>query len=217
MHYCLFAGQRPGRPCLNASSKIEITHIESKQKQLSFYLSKQMNSYTEIRKHIAAYAQRLTSDRVLADEITQQVLIKVHESLDELKNRHKLQSWLRKIVYNTLMDHYRQRKALRLPDSLEMAEGETLDDAGNQAVIGCLRSLLKELPDAYQQVLAAVELGNQSQTEYAKAQNLSLSTVHSRLKRARQQLKKQIQAGCYLRTDTYGGVVEYRPPENFSA
>jgi RNA polymerase sigma factor (sigma-70 family) len=105
-----------------------------------------MNSYTEIRKHIAAYAQRLTPDRVLADEITQQVLIKVHESLDQLENRHKLQSWLRKIVYNTLMDHYRQRKALRLPDSLEMAEGEALDDAGNQAVIGCLRSLLEELP-----------------------------------------------------------------------
>jgi RNA polymerase sigma-70 factor (ECF subfamily) len=176
-----------------------------------------MNAYAEIRQHIAVCAQRLTPDRELADEITQQVLIKVHESLAQLREPHKLQAWLRKIVYNTLMDHHRQRQALPLPDGLELAEGETLDEAGNQAVIGCLESLIKALSPAYRQVLAAVELGNQLQTEYAKTHHLSLSTVHSRLARARQRLKKQIQAGCYLRTDAHGGVVEYRLPKNFPA
>ncbi len=116
-----------------------------------------MNAYAEIRQHIAVCAQRLTPDRELADEITQQVLIKVHESLAQLREPHKLQAWLRKIVYNTLMDHHRQRQALPLPDGLELAEGETLDEAGNQAVIGCLESLIKALSPAYRQVLAAVE------------------------------------------------------------
>ncbi|HEX8532374.1 MAG TPA: sigma factor [Cytophagales bacterium] len=58
-----------------------------------------MNAYAEIRQHIAAYAQRLTPDRGLADEITQQVLINVHQSLAQLNEPHKLQAWLRRLTW----------------------------------------------------------------------------------------------------------------------
>lgn len=77
----------------------------------------------------------------------------------------------------------------------------------------CLLLLLHQLPPAQRELLEAVELRGLSQTAYAAAKQLPLSTVKSRVQRARRHLRAQLTGNCRLTTDAYGNVVDFDKPE----
>ncbi|WP_254411156.1 sigma-70 family RNA polymerase sigma factor [Dyadobacter diqingensis] len=166
--------------------------------------------YREIYKSVSDYVRRLTSDPYLIEEVTQEVVIKVHESLSTLKDSEKLTSWLKRIAYTTLVDHHRksQKQFLVQPHTAEPV------NEGNESMMECIAMLLKLLPDEQRELLEAVELHGMSQTVYANEKKLHISTVKSRVQRARQKLKEQITGNCFLTTDSYGNVVDFiRPRE----
>lgn len=172
-----------------------------------------MNSfYDELNLKVGNYIRQLTSDKDQIDEVTQEALLKIHKSINTLQNEEKLGSWIKRIVYTTLMDYHRKNKLKVQFDILD----DTLDEAvveeneGNSELMLCILFLLKDLPAEERELLEMVELKGISQTEYAKAHNMSISTVKSRVQRAKQKLKKQITSTCFLKMDSYGNVVDYK-------
>lgn len=168
--------------------------------------------YENIYLKICAYIARLTSDPEDIAEVSQQVLLKIHDNISTLREQDKLTSWLNRIVYTTLMDYYNERKKNKIPDAsfVEVAQEEANDN--NPVLIACITELLQVLPPDQRDLITAVEIDGVKQTDYAKNHNLNLSTVKSRLQRAKKKIKELVLADCQLQTDKFGNVVDYHIP-----
>src|SRR5207249_10894433 len=57
---------------------------------------------------IAAYVYRMTGDYDAALDLTQEVFIKVHNSLGRYKSAFKFSTWIYKIAHNAAIDHLRR-------------------------------------------------------------------------------------------------------------
>lgn len=169
-----------------------------------------MVDYNEIAISIRNYIGKLTSDKEVIDDVVQEVFLKVHHSIATLQDSEKLNAWLRRIVYTTLMDIYRKkRKEQQLEKTLVMDDETAPENEGNVALMECIVSLLQLLPGEQRELLEAVEVKGISQAEYARQNNLPLSTVKSKVQRARQKIKDLVKSNCALINDSYGNVIEY--------
>jgi RNA polymerase sigma-70 factor (ECF subfamily) len=178
--------------------------------------NKNMDFYEEMNSMVKDYISRLTDDRDEIQEVSQNALIKIHISLDSLRNPGKLTSWLKRIVYTTRVDYHRNKSKNSIVDGfVDIAEesvSET-DNHGNDALIQCIKRLLSILPAEQRELLEAVELNNVSQTQWAKERNLPVSTVKSQVQRAKRMIKKQITNNCQISTDAFGNVINYQLPK----
>jgi RNA polymerase sigma-70 factor (ECF subfamily) len=172
-----------------------------------------MDNYGEIVLKIHNYISKLTSEKELIDEVSQEVFLKVHNSITTLKDNEKLDAWLKRIVYTTLIDIYRRKQKEQTDNSLLINEYDEPENEGNLALIECIVSLLQLLPDEQRELLEAVEVKGITQAEYARQNNLPLSTVKSKVQRSRQKIKELVKDNCILTNDKYGNVVDYILPE----
>ena len=62
---------------------------------------------------IHSYAFRLLGNQEDADDVTQEVFIRAHERLDQLRDPERLRPWLYRIATNLCMDHLRKRTRTR--------------------------------------------------------------------------------------------------------
>jgi RNA polymerase sigma-70 factor (ECF subfamily) len=159
-----------------------------------------MEFYAELNKKVGDYIRSLTSDKVQIDEVTQEALIKIHKSIDTLEDNEKLTSWLKRIVYTSLMDYHRKQQKTYSDKLIDLTNEDKFEqNDGNQALSDCITTLLKNLPYDQRELLEAVELNGVSQTQYAKDRELPISTVKSRVQRAKQKMKEQIMSNCFFK------------------
>ncbi len=133
-----------------------------------------------------------------AEDILQEVFIKVHTGLDSLRDNRKLKSWTYQIARNAVVDYYRARakvKAEQLPDCLAARDDSTEIEALIE-LNSCVRKVIDHLPSPYRDSLVLAEFGHLTQREVAERLSLSLSGAKSRVQRARRKLKRLILDGC---------------------
>jgi len=158
---------------------------------------------------IELYLQKINVDTEIIHDIRQDVFLKAHQYINTLNSEGKLLSWLRVIIYNTVIDHYRKKnKNFQLPDQNEEEYNE-----GNVYLLKCVSLLIQTLPKEQKEVLEAIELNGISQTQFAKMHHLPLSTVKSRVQRARKKINDTVNKSCFLKVDKYGNVTDYVPPK----
>lgn len=150
-------------------------------------------------------------DEVVAEDILQDVFLKIHMHITTLKDEKKLQSWLYQITRHTIYDHYRtQKDTITLPDTLDLPEEPTQEDV-EQTLLPCIRDMVERLPEPYREALILTEYAGLSQKQLAERQNLSLAGAKSRVQRARAKLKQMLLACCHFILDRRGNVIEYHP------
>lgn len=157
---------------------------------------------------ITTYLQQLKVDQHILEDIRQDIFLKAHASINTLKDHKKISSWLKVIAYNAVIDHY--RKSNRVTPIIDT---DHTQNEGNEHLIKCISLLIQSLPDEQKQVMEAIEITGISQTAYAQQNNLPLSTVKSRIQRARKTIKATVMNSCFLRTDKFGNVTDYTPPK----
>lgn len=84
--------------------------------------------YHEYSGPIHTYASRLLSSSEDADDITQEVFIRVHGHLTELRDPARLKSWLYRIATNLCMDQLRRRSRTRRIFGIAVPLGPDSDD-----------------------------------------------------------------------------------------
>ena len=141
-----------------------------------------------------------------AEDILQDVFVKIHQKSEQLKDETKLASWIYQITRNAIIDFYRKKKIpLSEIEAVEM--NEEIEVKSNPQFIKCLMPFIDELPAKYKDALIKTVYGEMSQKEYAKEINLSYSGVKSRVQRARQMVKESFVNCCSIKTDNYGNVI----------
>lgn len=154
-------------------------------------------------KQIFQFIFKQVRDSEQAEDILQDVFVKIHLKLHTLSEREKLLSWVYSITRNTINDHFRSGKP-----HLSEEELETGTDQERHEFEQCLRPFVDQLAPTYREALLNTELGKFSQKEYARQINMPYSTVKSRVQRAKQQLHRLFIACCEPVFDVYGNVVE---------
>lgn len=135
-----------------------------------------------------------------ADDITQDVLLKVHQKIDTLNDKTKLESWIYAIARNSINSHHRKCKNDPISHSSDKSlHNIAMQEADENAILElacCLKSFISNLSDDAKNALNATSFGGQSQVQYAKSLGIPLPTVKARVQRARKQLAKQLTKCC---------------------
>lgn len=153
---------------------------------------------------IKAFALKAVKDKAAAEDIAQDVFLKVFSKIDQLKDGGKLSAWIYQITRNTITDHFRKNKKIPAPEDFNFEDD---NHALNDCVAGCLRQMLQTLPEKYREAFQLTEIENLSQIQLTGRLGISYSGVKSRVQRARQILKQKMKESLTIETDSYGNVI----------
>ena len=164
------------------------------------------NSFKEKLFH---FIKSRVKDEVIAEDILQEVFLKIHLHLDQLKDEKKLTSWLFQICRNTITDYFRTKK---INSPLTESLTEDVDKKSYLEFEKCILGFVNHLPEKYRESLLQTELGKLSQKEYAEKIGISYSGAKSRVQRAKEELKSLF-ISCYG-PKTIDGKTEIKDPED---
>ena len=153
------------------------------------------------QKPITGYVFRIVGEYESALDVTQEVFIKVYNSLHRYSSEYKFSTWLYRIAHNAAIDHLRRNSVN--PQSLETENADgtyqlQIEAAGRspeqdreisewRTEIG---QVVKRLPDAYKQLILLRHANDLSYDEIAEVTGLPLGTVKNRLFRARDMMRQ---------------------------
>lgn len=147
---------------------------------------------------------RYTHDRAVAEDIVQDVFLKVHSKIGQVRESEKLTGWIFQVTRHAITDYFRQRS--KVIDFREI-DWESEQVSLNDCVSSCLSDMLASLPVKYREALELTEFKNLSQLQLSKVLNISYSGAKSRVQRARQMLKERMHESYNIRIDRYGNVI----------
>jgi RNA polymerase sigma factor (sigma-70 family) len=132
-----------------------------------------------------------------AQDITQEVFIKVFQNLHTLRRWDNFVGWLSRITLNTCKNWI--RSASRRPDSefIEDQEQKELNDPTAESyhtdmMNESVREALDSLPEIYCQILTLRYFGEMSVRDMSQFLGLSTSTINRRISEAQARLKEEI-------------------------
>jgi RNA polymerase sigma-70 factor (ECF subfamily) len=150
---------------------------------------------------ITAYIYRMLSDYESSLDVTQEVFIKVYNSLERYSSDYKFSTWLYRIAHNAAIDHIRRNSA-----NLQSLETENTDGTYQLQLESPLltpeqerersewrseiEAVVKRLPSAYKELILLRHAQDLSYDEIAEVTNLPLGTVKNRLFRAREMMRE---------------------------
>lgn len=140
------------------------------------------------------YARALTGDRAQADDLVQDCLTRAWGKLSLWRRGSDMRAWLFTIMHNLYVNEVRRAKQRPLsldPDdeALDVPERATQEDG---LALRDLETALNALPLEQRAVLLLVGLEEMSYGEVAKTLAIPVGTVMSRLSRARERLRLQL-------------------------
>jgi RNA polymerase sigma factor (sigma-70 family) len=147
--------------------------------------------YLEHRRALERFVFFKTPSREDAEDILQDVLLKVLEKSDTLQNANHFKPWLFQIAANRIRDFYRRRA--RQPDiSLDERKDEIVSLSRYGRTVGeNVYDTLDALRDNDREILEMVYLQNKPQSEIAQLLNIPVGTVKSRLYTAKQHFRAE--------------------------
>lgn len=158
---------------------------------------------------LLTFIRSRTNNDTEADDILQEVFIRVHQHLCCLPQPEKLEPWLYQITRNLIIDHYRKRKEqIEVPEDLP-AEPDLPDVDPGTELAASLHEMIDQLPEPYRQALVMSEYQGIPQKEMAELLGLSFSGAKSRVQRARDKLRALLLECCHFELDRRGRVMDY--------
>lgn len=158
------------------------------------------------------FIRKRVADEMVAEDLLQEVFLKIHQNGDTLQDVKKLESWIYQITRNAIIDFYRGTRStssLDTPEVLDLPE-ELPDDDIVSELLPCVRAMVSNLPEQDRQALVLTEYQGLTQKEFGERIGLSFSGAKSRVQRAREKLKQQLLACCHFELDRRGHIMNYQ-------
>ncbi len=168
------------------------------------------NVYEAFQPKILRYLIRLVGETE-AEDLAQEVLIKVHEALADFQGKSQLSTWIYRIATNTALDRLRSPSYKR---TLQNCSASTETEVQDRDVLTgektplvepqifrkemsqCLQNFIQKLPENYRVVLVLSEFEGLKDSEIAETLGITPGTVKIRLHRAKERLKEALIAQC---------------------
>lgn len=149
---------------------------------------------------IASYVYRMVGDYDAALDLTQEVFIKVYNSLSRYRSEFKFSTWIYKIAHNTAIDHLRRHTVrdqimtsggdvTRSEIAIESRRLTPEQESEREERRSEIESVVQSLPAAYRELIVLRHSHDLSYDEIAEVTGLPLGTVKNRLFRAREAMR----------------------------
>lgn len=150
---------------------------------------------------ITAYVFRMLNDYESALDVTQEVFIKVYNSLRKYSSEYKFSTWLYRIAHNAAIDHMRRNSISAQSIETENEDGtyqlqiesplpSPEQDRERSEWRAEIEEVVRSLPDSYRELILLRHSQDLSYDEIAEVTGLPLGTVKNRLFRARELMRE---------------------------
>jgi RNA polymerase sigma-70 factor (ECF subfamily) len=153
-------------------------------------------------KKIFNYCLRMTNSREDAEDLTQEVFIKVYRSLKSFKGNSQLSTWIYRIAHNICIDKFRKAKI----NVFSLSHTKDREDEREMELVSAelspeekmvareqqefLQKCINGLKPEYRSVIILRDIQHYSYEEIAGILNVPLGTVKSHISRARTALRE---------------------------
>ncbi len=165
--------------------------------------------YADFHDKILRYLSQLVGEAD-AEDVTQEVFVKVNSGLKDFRGESSLSTWIYKIATNSALDYKRKCHEDRVPDAGELTSQENIATDPSTSVdkqlirkemTDCIKEIVDGLPENYRTVLILSDLEGLTNNEIAEVLGITLESVKIRLHRARARLKKEMEHHCTFYRD----------------
>jgi len=169
--------------------------------------------WIQSKDRLFGYVLSRFKNRALAEEVTQEVLLKMYKSCCSKKEINNLNAWLYQIAHHASLDIIKRETKQR-----QLVQANELENSSIvwEELSFFLEPLINFLPEKYAIPLKMADLENIPQKEIAAKLGLGLSATKSRIQRGRLQLKEEILACFNLETDKNGTPINFELKDNCS-
>ncbi|NLJ41957.1 MAG: sigma-70 family RNA polymerase sigma factor [Clostridiales bacterium] len=149
------------------------------------------------------YCYRMTNNPDDAEDLAQEVFIKVYRNLKSFRRDSKFSTWIYRIAHNICIDNHRKKRfrllsinreddqqELEMPSTDPLPEDQIISSEGYDMVLECIAALKPE----YKSVIILRDIQNYSYEEIADILNKPMGTVKSNISRARACLRDSIRS-----------------------
>lgn len=143
----------------------------------------------EFHNQLIGYLIKYTHNTELAEDITQEVMLKLISAHNKSIKIHNIKAWLFEIARHTVADYYRDSNNLKkneIDNQLEYIFFDIEDSRFSPS--DYLVPMIKLLPTKYSEPLYLSDIENLPQNSVAEKMGLSLSATKMRIQRARKML-----------------------------
>ena len=151
---------------------------------------------------ISAYVYRMVGNYESALDLTQEIFIKVYNSLRQYRPEFKFSTWIYKIAHNAAVDHLR-RTSTREQSLIQATEGDTFELPIESGRLSPeqeserkerrleIETVVRSLPANYRELIILRHSQDLTYEEIVEVTGLPLGTVKNRLFRAREMMRQQ--------------------------
>src|SRR4029078_648998 len=151
---------------------------------------------------ISAYVYRMVGNYESALDLTQEIFIKVYNSLRRYRSEFKFSTWIYKIAHNSAVDHLR-RSATREQSLISGTESEPFElpiesgrlspeqESERKERRTEIETVVRSLPSSYRELITPRHSQDLTYEEIVEVTGLPLGTVKNRLFRAREMMRQQ--------------------------
>jgi len=143
---------------------------------------------------VAGFALACVGDAQVLEDLCQTIFYKMIVGLGRLDEDEKFEAWLFRIARNACFDHLRKQRLRRIfvPWHSEYEQLTGPPESTGDHRLDAFRRALKTLPRKQRELVALLQDDQLTYEELAATTNSSVSSVKSRLFRARRQLRKSM-------------------------
>lgn len=176
--------------------------VKGDTKAFSFLVDKYQNLIFNV-------VRRILPEQMDAEDVCQEVFVKVYKGIGSFKQQSKLSTWIAKIAYFTALNYLKKNRKNDANDDLErtkvIMEADT--DRPDELLIKkntaeYLNKLIARLPEQYRLILTLYHLQEFSIQEIHESTGIATGTIKNYLFRARKMLKDKVKN--YLKGDYEG-------------
>jgi RNA polymerase sigma-70 factor, ECF subfamily len=153
---------------------------------------------------LKGFVQKRILNKSEADDILQQLYLKIYKNCEQLPDVKNIKAWLYQITRNAVYDFFRESSRY---ESISEVELEDLPDDTRHDIEALVAPLISLLPQEYAEALRLSELEGISQKEIAERLGISYSGAKSRVQRGREKLKALFLECCHLEFSQDGSIV----------
>lgn len=167
---------------------MEAVAVQSARYQAASAESDFEELYRNYSQRVFSTAYRITGSRPDAEDVTQEVFIRVFKKLHTFRGEAAISTWIYRITVNRALDLLRRRKhekTVPLDEHLENVSEP-------MGVMKLIEGTLPSMPDGYRQVFVLHDIQGMRHSEIARILRISEGASKSQLHRARAFLRSRI-------------------------
>lgn len=183
-------------------------------------------AWGETRARLAGFIGRRVSNPTDAEDVLQEVMLRIHRHDDEMDRFEHLTAWIYQVARSGVVDFYRRRAArpehpagtateviegqpTSSPDRAVSSSDRAVPEDLRAELAPCLTPLLGRMREKHREALQLIELDGLTQAATARRLGLSNSGMKTRVQRARVELRELLLECCHVELAQGGGIAAY--------